>query len=355
LGKAGIHSTAAPGETVSESIFANNVVEDAGGEGLGTFGLAYRTLIIGNTSRYVSYGRSQILLEGDSSTGNQPTQCVIANNTVVARYTGINIKSSNDVIIANNNITVVAGGSKIDGIECIGNSKGVQILNNTISGVEGDGIKLQGRLTDGRIIGNTIKNVSNATSNIYNGINFVMGGPYTNIRISDNLIDDDRGEGNQKMKHGINFQMNGNTITNIWCQNNQIYNQIGNAINYDWTTNGRFLGDAHFFNNTADNPYGKVTNPFNNTHSQVGIPAGSTNSYTFAAAPNASTEYTVVMSQIQVWSTGGSGVSITVKDMSEGNILMAGATTLTGLVMHRGWTINFGSFSSAPTVTIVRT
>ena len=69
-------------------------------------------------------------------------------------------------------------------------------------------------------------------------------------------------------------------------------------------------------------------------------------------APVASTSYVVEVCDQIITSTGGTSVSITVKDAA-GNTLLSGASSLTNYYLAAGWSIDFGAFTAAPTVTVI--
>jgi len=96
------------------------------------------------------------------------------------------------------------------------------------------------------------------------------------------------------------------------------------------------------------NPYGVISNPFENTENTVGLydPSG-----TASATPNANVDYEVVSTDVMITATGGSGVSITIKDV-DGNTVASGLSSISALYLPVGYKINFGSFSSAPSVTV---
>jgi hypothetical protein len=114
-----------------------------------------------------------------------------------------------------------------------------------------------------------------------------------------------------------------------------------------------YLGDQRYFRiNFANNRRfeniiaSKITTPYQSSganYQSLGFKGS-------AAAPTASTEYRVCGGKFLVNSTGGTGVSITIKDES-GNTVASGLTTLTQMLLPNRYTINFGAFSAAPTVT----
>jgi hypothetical protein len=351
-GKSGTHATASQ----SEAIQAYNIIDDAGGQAMGSNLNCDRVLIVNNICRYRSQGRSYILLEGLSTDGKHIRDAVIANNAVSSKYQCIHLTSCNGVVIANNSLTNVGvpdvvgqGGGFADGIKMNGECFNIVVRGNYIHNVYHHGISIGTGMRNLMVANNTITNVGTAASNTYDGITFETTREFSNIKLSDNLIVDDRV--NHRMRHGIHFSLNGNNMVNPWVHGNQIYGELGDKITL-WTGNGRFTGEARFLNNSGFNSQGKITNPFNNSHNQIGLPKASTQQYTYAAAPSASTFYTVVMSPISVTSTGGEGVSITVEEPG-GNNMITGASTLNSVYMPIGWRISWGAFSSAPTVNVV--
>jgi len=105
-------------------------------------------------------------------------------------------------------------------------------------------------------------------------------------------------------------------------------------------------------NNPGLNPFGLLATPFTTTVPSggsawmgPGAPSGTT-------APVASTSYRVEVCDQIITSTGGTSVSITIKDAA-GNTLLSGASTLTNYYLAAGWSIDFGAFTAAPTVTVI--
>ncbi len=359
IGKAGVNAAS----NSNNVIIAHNIFEDSGGEAIGSYNNSGRTKIFGNICRYVTYGRNHILNEGNNSGGLDVRNTTIIGNEIFAHYYGIHCLSTTGCTIEGNRITTqpstalelnnsteLPHGILIDGV-----SSRFVIVGNNIRDCQCNGIQLSNQFNNSIVSNNVITNSGQMTTNTYSGINLTPGGgTCNNVKISDNLISDDTGTPTQK--NGIVIKANNNSIFNLWVHNNQIYNlqtSTNPTILLDWSNNGRLRDDTRFYNNTAFNPYGVVTNPFNNTHSEVGIPKGSTTAYTFAAAPTASTEYAVVMSPITMYISGGTGVSITVKDKSGGTSVLTGQTSPAVLSLTIGNTINFGGFSVAPTVNVV--
>lgn len=104
-------------------------------------------------------------------------------------------------------------------------------------------------------------------------------------------------------------------------------------------------------NNPGLNPFGLLSTPFTTTVPSGGSAWMGPGAPSGTAAPVASTSYRVEICDQIITSTGGTSVSITVKDAA-GNTLLSGASTLTNYYLATGWSIDFGAFTAAPTVTV---
>jgi len=62
----------------------------------------------------------------------------------------------------------------------------------------------------------------------------------------------------------------------------------------------------------------------------------------------ANTDYTVSNCPVMVTFSGGTAVSISIKD-SAGNVVQSGLASVTQMFLPRGWKINFGNFTAQPT------
>ena len=104
-------------------------------------------------------------------------------------------------------------------------------------------------------------------------------------------------------------------------------------------------------NNPGLNPFGLLATPFTTTVPSGGSAWMGPGAPSGTAAPVASTSYRVEVCDQIITSTGGTAVSITIKDAA-GNTLLSAATTLTNYHLAAGWSIDFGAFTAAPTVTV---
>jgi hypothetical protein len=93
------------------------------------------------------------------------------------------------------------------------------------------------------------------------------------------------------------------------------------------------------------NPLNQINHPINTTNNTIG-----TNGMG-GASPAPSTDYTTQGPNLIVSITGGTGVSITIKDGGGNTVLSGLRTPLVGQRLPFGYKINFGPFSVAPSVT----
>jgi hypothetical protein len=103
-------------------------------------------------------------------------------------------------------------------------------------------------------------------------------------------------------------------------------------------------GQTIIRNNAGYNPVGQITNFI--TSSTI-APWGT------SSTVSASTDYTVKGVDTFLTSTGGTAISITVKDSSGNTVTgLSGLATVTAQYLPIGYRINFGAFSGAPNVTV---
>jgi len=103
--------------------------------------------------------------------------------------------------------------------------------------------------------------------------------------------------------------------------------------------------DVTMLDNIGLNPIGKIATAVNTTTDTIGSYGGTT------ATVAASTNFVVVGGTMTFFITGGTGVSITVKDGSD-NVMESSVTSPVTRTLAKGYKINFGAFSVAPTVVV---
>jgi len=284
--------------------------------------------------------------------------------------------TNNDITFEGNQVYGCAGGvyaNSTNGLKVVWNTVDTT-TNNTNN--EGCGIFIYTGVPDANIKGNTINNPGYTPILIQSAGCYVLGNTIifgagagteiyacqlngTNCNFSNNTIDASGAAGGLAGCWGIavgadNAVIMGNSL-------------IGNASNANWfpvvtyNKNGVYIGNSAvnfsagggfldygignlIFGNSGWNPWGLISNPFNNTNDTAGTNGGS-------ASPNASTDYVAQGPNLVINSTGGTGVSITIKD-NKGNAVLSGLSSLAGQRIPYGWKINFGAFSVAPTVSV---
>lgn len=106
---------------------------------------------------------------------------------------------------------------------------------------------------------------------------------------------------------------------------------------------------SNFYNNNGYYP-GRISSPFGTVGwysiAYVGLCGANC-----TAAPAASTAYSAQGMNLYVTSSGGTGISITIKNF-HGTTVYSGVATITNFYLPNGYSINFGAFSGAPTVTV---
>ncbi len=131
-----------------------------------------------------------------------------------------------------------------------------------------------------------------------------------------------------------------NTDTNVEVYVHSGYAKCSQASKSE----GWFIGCKSVKAVASYNPLPVITNAWNETDDTVGLEG-------IGATFTASTDYTVWGTDIIITSSGGTGVSFTIKD-SAGGTIATGMTTLTAQFIPAGCKVNFGGFSGAPTVIV---
>lgn len=156
----------------------------------------------------------------------------------------------------------------------------------------------------------------------------------SNFNIVGNTFTDTRA-GTSRVTNHIALAASGNTLAQV--VGNEFYNSQSDAV--AWTSrSGNLLVVAD--NRGYNDVKGKITTMFSAAN-RIGA-AGST------ATATASTDYTAEGTDLYLNVSGGTGVSMTIKD-PQGNTISSGLTTFAG-PLPVGYKINFGAFSGAPTV-----
>jgi hypothetical protein len=315
---------------------------------------------------------------------NATVNCRALNNTCPDMWAGININdsgvltqhSSANLIQGNtcngNVYGIVAstygpGATAIDSNFCNSNSKhgisidsanGLTMTNNILSGNGNQGMRLATTISSpcggNNIIGNQF--ISNAEGGLFLGNN---GQTYDTLVANNSFVNNYTGSSSGW--EVINAGLRNHFVGNHFYEYNSA---IAYAIRETTGASQALYADNYFvnqgsssavfilplagsgsriINNLGFNPFGLIGKPFATaTLTPVGTNAN----------PAASTTYTIEHVRQSITTTGGSGVSITVKDAAA-NTLVSGASSLSNYFMDFGFTVNFGAFTVSPTVTSI--
>jgi hypothetical protein len=188
---------------------------------------------------------------------------------------------------------------------------------------------------DSIIMGNRFEDNSNSTNNRYDDLHL--------FRSDLNVITGNFFYGSERTDRMVRY---GIYVDSFSIQNSIMDNSFGHG---NFGTNKIFMSTSSQTSVITDNPdwnpVGTVASPFSTTANTI-VPMGGN-----AAKPNSSTDYVVRNTPIVMSSTGGTGVSITIKD-ANGNTITSGITTLSYAYIPVGYRVNFGAFNVAPTVKI---
>ena len=146
-------------------------------------------------------------------------------------------------------------------------------------------------------------------------------------------------------------------IRDCWCEageaNVTILDQNTNKTLRNCVCGNHFHGSGSFLtaskatvalDNSGYNPVGIVATPFDNSTGEISLSGTSGN-------PVAGLDYEVSNADIVLTSTGGTGVSITVKSPT-GAVVASGLASLNAFHVPLGFKIDFGAFTSPPDVTV---
>lgn len=332
------------------NIIGNHVV-DPGGEGIGIFYGTKNVNIIGNTIKVTApgAGRGHISTEG-SGVDNQIAYNVnIVGNTIEADYYGISILTTQNVNVANNLITFIPNAStNFDGIRVHGTSKFINIEGNTIMNASSNGIYVKDTGRQVNIVGNTVINPNYKNNAVGVGINMqASGGALRENNIKSNNIIDDQGA--PTMDYGIYLNTSSSNFhSNAHIIGNNIKGAVLDGVGYGLGSTAH-VDDSVIMENKGYNPIGLISTAFDHTNNRLGVHTyGSGGNFT--AVPDSAEDYTVVISDILLRVTGGSGVSVVIKD-ADNNTFASALTSVTAIPIPVGYKVNI-TYSSAPTVTI---
>jgi hypothetical protein len=198
---------------------------------------------------------------------------------------------------------------------------GPHIISNFIQSEFHDSIRF-GPNSGGLVENNNIRD----EAKIYNAFVFdsnMLNSP-KDLVISGNRID-----GNVGLKHSSG------TYQKLVIEGNVFY--CNTPIDLPFS-----MKSGYIINNFGLNPIGKYAYPFYGDTISLGSSS--------QTSPSANQDYTVQIASCRIISSGGTGVNINVYD-GHGNLIKNEGATC-DVYMEVGWMINFGSFSTAPNVSV---
>lgn len=185
------------------------------------------------------------------------------------------------------------------------------------------------------VIGNRFEDNSNSANNGYDDMHLFE----SDLNVITGNIFYGSEPGDNKVRYGI--YVDGFSTQNTITTNSFGNGNFGMGKVFVSATSQTSIVDS----NPGWNPVGVVLRPFVPTQNTISPMGGA------LSAPAANTDYTVRVAPIMITSTGGSDISITIKDGSD-NIVASGLSTLSAQYVPVGYKINFGAYSVAPTVTV---
>jgi hypothetical protein len=360
----------------------DNVVNGASDVGIdinGDGGAVTDILCEGNIVQAVNLGVSPFransgigIMVGDYGNGVRVT----VQGNIVDACSGYGIASypttgtmNKDILIDGNQIYSCVGG-----IEAFATT-GLIVKGNIIDGTSSNNINLGGDIVNVTVEGNVINSLGAGCTAVFSQASAVKIIENT-IIASTSASDSTYGINNQ----GSGCTISSNTadltatsaakITGIYASGNNLVvmmntilgNPTNGSSNYnglqDNASNSVYVGNMLknirwyslgignlYSGNGGINPIGKISKPFNAANNTIGV-NGET------STPSKSTAYTAQGSNLIITSTGGSNVSIVIRDPSGNSVLSGNPSTLSGQLLPFGYTIDFGAYSSAPTVTV---
>lgn len=321
---------------VGEYVFNGCISESAGNAGFAFNGVSGA---IGTNCN--DYG-SNISYKFSNNGTPASSDCVLTNcRSISAVTSGISISDeTSDGIVIEGCKVKLAGQNGIvlrgTNITCIGNhstdngQNGIYDLGSTTARV------------NHVISNNQVLRNSTSGSGSYHGIKIdVSATNITNLVCKGNNCSDN--SGTPKQAYGIVVVTGASTgLVDAIVEGNEL---IGNVTGKFAMLSGIDTASAIVKDNYGYNPIGSIANMLNtslNIFSPYNLTGG-------ASAPVASTAYLVAHTDIILTVSGGTGVSISIKD-GAGNVISSGLSTLTRERIPRGFKVDFGGFSVAPTV-----
>ncbi len=262
---------------------------------------------------------------------------LIGNDVGSNGVNGITLSSAGNVKIYGGTVFSNTNGAGID----IFDSNKIFVTNVHANNNGAQGVRVKVDKTQGQpvatIIGNEILNNTQLNNSTFYGIGLVAEGANVtlgNVTIVGNLV-----SGGPYQLVGIGtLDCRGGTVENVTITSN-IITMSPTPIKLD-KGSGIVVR-----NNVGYNPVGKISTPFAISPSTMGPMGNST-------SPSSNTIYKVSGVDLYFTSSGGIGVSITIKDILGNTVYSPGPGLPVPFFVPVGYQISFGLFSVAPTVVV---
>jgi len=243
IGYAGLEFTQAS----EQGIIMGNNLKNCGGEAIGIYGTASgdqnSRMIISNNNMIITStspltegggGRGHILVEGSATNSSYNENTIIANNNILANYYCINLINAGRCEVSGNHCYSTGfATNSFSGIHSTGLGYDQNIHDNDIHEPGTYGIHIESPFGRIAVRNNRIYNVSNVTTNTYDGIYLVSVAAKTvaTATIEGNDITDDRG-GSKKMRDGIRIEtVSSGVINNLLVDDNFTTGETGSKLN----------------------------------------------------------------------------------------------------------------------------
>lgn len=325
----------------------------------------------------ISGGGVQIVGYAGADDSHIPYQIAFYDSYIAGRTTGsivaaLMLKNVGYHFYFTNTVIVQYGGGSVVWIQ--GKAIDIAFTNclldtSTLGGTFSTVLNLTGSGDQyGIRVVNSVVEINGASNQILIDVGAGASANLIGVEFTDTLIDTSKFQYVVRDALTAHFDWHTITFTRLWDNSNNLAFKSGDAVPkinirfFDCLfhqamtvtqANGAYVG--MFSNCKYVNPVGLMATPFsgvNPSNEYLSIAS----SFAGTAAPPASSTITVMDTAVMLRSLGGSGVSITVKDAG-GNTLISGASTLGNVTaayyLPIGYTINFGAFSVAPTVTVI--
>lgn len=350
--RAGIISANGSGKTTIDG----NTVIDSYGECIGVYyATGSQVSICGNTGTITTNAdspirRGHILVEADDG-ASESQEIAICGNSVISNYYGLNLLSAKNVTATGNTFRAYGDGTgSLNALNINGACNNIVVTGNKFYNYGNNGCLIKDTSQRITIVGNSFVDMGQAATNTYMGLYMQpRGGNIRDVVFNSNVI---MSNSTAKIENPLYIDTSTNTITKLVFAHNEVAGNHGVPIGYSLSTTGAFTF-CQFSDNEGMQPLGNISNPFNDTDSEIGIQTHGSSS-TYAATPTSGTVYTAYTTDLLITSVGGTVSAINITGPSANEIAPNGGaaiTTLAAFLLPREYAIKW-THTGAPTVKV---